>query len=85
MQYNDFCVYYQKIVAKRTISISNVFINTINTKKKKKKKLEKKLQKSYWFINKNSHMIYCIQIVSEKTFCHSQVSMVYLQIYLVPF
>ena len=36
MQYNDFCLYYQKIVAKRTISISNVFINTINTKKKKK-------------------------------------------------
>ena len=44
MQYNDFCLYYQKIVAKRTISISNVFINTINTKKKKKK-IRKKITK----------------------------------------
>ena len=43
MQYNDFCLYYQKIVAKRTISISNVFINTINTKKKKK--IRKKITK----------------------------------------
>ena len=44
MQYNDFCVYYHKILAKITISISNVYINTINTKKKKKK-IRKKITK----------------------------------------
>ena len=33
MQCKDFCLYYQKIVAKKTVSLySNIFINTINAK-----------------------------------------------------
>ena len=34
----------------------------------------------YKFINKKCHdMVYCNQIVSDKAFCHSQISMTSLQ------
>ena len=70
MQCDDFCM-YQKMGVKNRFLYSNVFINTINTKK---------LCLSYRFINKNYHdMIYRIQIVSEKAFSHSQISMISLQ------
>ena len=77
MQCNDFCLCYRIIVVKKRFIYSNLFIYTINTKK---------LCLSYEFINKMCHdMIYCIQIVSEKAFCHSQISMISLQNVLVTF
>ena len=70
MQCDYFCLYYQEIVFKKRFLYSNVYINTIDAKK---------FCLSYKFKNKKWHEIWNIQIVSEKPFCHSQISMIFIQ------